>query len=205
MKKFFTFLLVSVGLFVIASCDKNNDPDNYFSYAGKNYIIDSAVIEEVVVGYGTEDQSSIFQLLFLSIDGEDTTALLLAALDTLSNQLGGVYQSVKQTEVESNARVLIPFGLIAASGIMFQNGYAYLTGDGGSLEVSYESGKYDINFNEISVGNYNETLEVYSETGIVGGQYKGAITKYLNVIDLEKKTKTNPYFNKILNNFKIKQ
>jgi hypothetical protein len=205
MKKFFTFLLLSMGLFVIASCDKNNDPDNYFSYAGKNYIIDSAVIEEVVVGYGTADQSSIFQFLFLSIEGEDTTALLLAALDTLSNQLGGVYQSVKQTDVESNVKVLIPFGLIAASGIMFQNGFAYLTGEGGSLEVSYASGEYDINFNEISVGNYNETLEIYSETGTVGGQFKGTITKYLNVTDLKKKTNTNPYFKKMINNLKINQ
>jgi len=205
MKKISFYLMVILVAFAFAACDKeDSELDNYFSYEGKNYLIDSAFVIEWVINSGSENQFTINQFLFTSISGSDTTELLIAAYDTLSNVLGGNYPSLDQVEVDYATRGLLPFGVFFYSAISLSNGNGFLTGKGGSLDVSVTNGNYVINFNDISAGVYGDLFDEdedgnseYTETGKIGGQFNGIVEKYTEVFS-KKSTKTNPLFEKLV-------
>ncbi len=205
MKKISFFLMVILVTFAFAACDKeDNEPGNYFSYEGKNYMIDSAFVIEWVINSGMENEFTINQFLFTSVSGPDTTQLLIAVYDTLSNVLSGNYTSLDQVETETASRGILPYGFIFYSVISINNGYPFFTGKGGSLDVSVTNGNYSIKFNDISAGLYGDLLDddvngnsEYTETGKIGGQFNGIVEKYTEVFS-KKSTKINPLFEKLI-------
>ncbi len=190
MKKIELFLIVLAALFSIASCDKDSDdPANHYSYQGKDYIIDSTMLVEYVIEQGTEAQFSYFQFAFIGINENDTSALFLTVYDTLTNTLAGNYPAIELLDFETSTRGIVPF----ISGILFPPETIYYTGNSGSLDVSSTDGNYTVNFNNISVGNYSENTDVYSETGKIGGLYKGKIAKTTQVGDKRKAISNNKF------------
>jgi hypothetical protein len=204
MKRISIILIVLIGLFAIASCDKNNDPDNYFSYAGKNYTVDSTYLAELVFNQGTADQLSLFQFVFTSISGPDTTSLLIAVFDTLSNTLSGNYPAIDQLAVDNNSRAIFPYGFFFGSAIALSTGNAFFTGKGGSIDISVTDGKYTIKMNDISAGVYSDIFDDngdgksgYTETGKIGGFFKGNLTKVTQSLS-KKSAISNPLLNRLI-------
>jgi hypothetical protein len=190
MKKIALFLIVLAGLFTFAACDKStDDPANHYSYGGKDYIIDTTMMVENVIDGGTEAQFSYFQLAFIGINASDTTALFITVYDTLTNTLAGNYPAIELLDFENSSRGIIPF----YSGIIFPPETIYYAGNSGSVDISSTDGNYTINFNNISVGNYNDTTSVYSETGKIGGLYKGKIPKTIQSGGAKKSISNNKF------------
>ena len=182
MKKIHLLLLAFAGLFLIASCSKDNGPD-HFTYKGIDYPIDSVALIEMVFDQGTADEQSIFQFAFVSIKDQDTTALLLGLLDSNSNTLDGNYPALIQNEEEAT-RGIVPFGLIIMSGVFFQDDTYQMTGGEGSLDVKNNKGIYSVKFNKISAGVYTDLFDSnddgnvgYTEVSTIGGSFNGPIEK----------------------------
>ena len=184
MKKIYLLLPVFAGLLLIASCSKDNGPD-HFTYKGIDYPIDSVTLIEMVFDKGTVDEQSIFQFAFVSINGQDTTSLLLGLLDNNSNELNGNYPALIQNE-ETATRGIVPFGIIIMSGVFFQDDTYQMTGGEGSLDVKNNNGIYSVKFNKISAGVYTDLLDSnhdgnvgYTEVSTVGGSFNGPIERTL--------------------------
>ncbi len=198
-------------MFAFASCDKkSSDPGNFFSYAGKSYAVDSVALVEWVSNSGMSNEFSVFQFVFTNISGPDTTNLLVAVYDTLTNVLSGNYAGLDEVAAMDASRGIIPFGFIFASGIGMSNGNGFLTGHGGSIDVSVTNGDYNIKLNDISAGVYADMLDTngdgnsgYTETGKIGGVYKGKITKYTQALS-KKSATTNPLIDKLIKSSSIK-
>ncbi|MEN8120854.1 MAG: hypothetical protein ABFS35_10930 [Bacteroidota bacterium] len=192
MKKLFYLLIVSLVVLTMYSCKKDSDPVNHFSFQGKEYPINEAVIVELVFSEGNADELVVPVLSFTNISGQDTTGLLLSVFDEESNILGGNYSSLGQDEFESASRGIAPFALIFLSAITFQDETTYFTGHGGSLDVSVSGDNYTIKMNSISAGEYGDLLDFdedgnfeYSEAGKIAGVYEGTINKQITVLSMD--------------------
>ncbi len=178
--------ILLVGLFVLMtlfSCSKDNDPANSFTFDGEEYLINDLYLIEEVFNKGTSNEMHVFQFMFGNIKNGDTTMVALAVLDPDVKTLGGNYPSAGYTD--ETVRCLYPFGLFFISGISFDGDSYYLSGDGGSVDVTVGTdGLYSVSFNNISVGEYEALGEnsTYSETGIISGSYEGAIHKEVEVV-----------------------
>jgi len=186
MKNISIFLLILLGMFAIVSCDKSkiDNPDNHFSYAGTNYIVDSACLIEGVLDGGTAYEMSLFQLRFLNVTETDTTYLIMTLFDTLSNTLNGNYPGIDQMDVYDVNRGIIP-NQIGSSGIFLPTKKCFYTGNNGSIDISTSNNEYTIKINDLSAGIYSDVFDVnfdgnaeYTEKGKIGGFYKGNIIKY---------------------------
>jgi hypothetical protein len=200
MKKFSILFIVLAGILAFASCKKDNGPGNHFTYKGDTYPIDSVLFNEYVLNDGEADEQSIFQFMFMSIDGADTTTLMLAPIDADSQVLSGNYPGILENSTET--RGLAPFIFFAASGIFFEDDSYVLVGDGGSLDITNNSGNYTLKFNNISVGIYLDLLDSnddgdvkYTEVGTVGGSFKGVLEKHIYA--LAKNNSVNPMFKNV--------
>jgi len=197
--------MVILVTFAFAACDKeDNEPGNYFSYEGKNYMIDSALLIEWVVNSGLENEFTFNQFIFISIYGPDTTLFGITPYDFLSNVLGGNYPNIIQVEDDYATRGLSLLRLSIFCGIYQNNAFGYMTGKGGSLDVSVTNGNYSLNFNDISAGGYGDLFDSngdgnteYTETGKIGGQFNGTIEKYTWTFS-KKSTKSNLLFEKLI-------
>ena len=186
MRKYSFILLLPLVLLAIVSCDKekNDYPDNFFSYADKSYMIDSACLIEGVIASGTADEMSLFQLRFLNVTETDTTYLIMTLFDTLSNTLNGNYPGIDQMDVYDVNRGIIP-NQIGSSGIFLPTKKCFYTGNSGSIDISTSNNEYTIKINDLSAGIYSDVFDVnfdgnaeYTEKGKIGGFYKGNIIKY---------------------------
>ncbi len=163
------------------SCKKSEEtPSNAFTFKGKTYPISLTGIRRVVLTSAAKE-THVYQFLFGSVSGTDTTVLAIAVADTLTNTLGGNYQSL---DMSSDApRGILPFVLVAASGILMPNLDEYFTGAGGSVDISFTptttDTTYSLNFNNISAGVYADKIGggyQYTEAGKINGNYKGIIS-----------------------------
>lgn len=188
MKKFFVVLIVFCGIVLFASCKKDDDKGNFFVFDNTIYPIDSVSLTRLIFSEGTADEQDIYQFIFYSIEPGDTTAFLAGLFDNNTNTLGGNYEAFDQN-APGVTRGIGPFGFFFASGITFETGDPYMTGEGGSMDVSKSDGIYSISFNDISVGDYDDLFDSdnnddseYTEAGIVSGRYKGTIDMIKNAI-----------------------
>lgn len=162
------------------SCKKTEEtPSNAFTFKGKTYPISLTALNRVVMTSDTKE-THVYQFLFGSVSGTDTTILAIAVADTLTNTLGGNYQSI---DISSDTpRGILPFVFVAASGVLMPNMDEYFTGAGGSVDISFTTGAadttYSLNFNNISAGVYADKVGggyQYTEAGKINGNYKGKI------------------------------
>ncbi len=195
-----------IGLVSLFSCKKDKDP-NHFSFDGTDYPIDSVALIEEVYNDGEINEQSVFQFYFLSITDGDTTELDIAVYDNNSNALSGNYPAIDQATASSADRVIFPFGILFMSRISFQDETAYYTGEGGSIDISRSGGTYSIDFNNISMGEYDDILDLddnddceYTQEGRLNGLYNGAITKKTVVLSKDD-TNGNIGLNKLIRKF----
>ncbi|HOC47583.1 MAG: hypothetical protein KBB24_02885 [Bacteroidales bacterium] len=178
MKKNAILLVGLSALLTLFSCSKNNDPVNSFTFDGDEYLINDLYLIEEVFNKGASNEMHVFQFMFGNIENGDTTMLALAVLDKNVKTLSGNYPSLGYTEDDD--RCLYPFALFFISGISFDGDSYYLTGDGGSVDVTVNpDGLYSVKFNDISVGDYELMGDntTYTEKGKITGSYEGAIHK----------------------------
>jgi len=183
MKRNALFLAGLLALVTLLSCSKDDDPVNSFKYNGENYLINDLYLLEEVFNKGTSTELHVFQFMFGNISNSDTTILAVALLDDEVNTLGGNYPSVGFTEEAQ--RSVYPFGLLFLSGINLTGDTYYLTGDGGSVDVTVRSnGLYSVKINNLSIGTYSSMGDntSYQEIGTVSGSYEGAIHKEVEVL-----------------------
>jgi hypothetical protein len=204
MKKSTILLAGIFALLTMFSCSKDKDPVNSFKFDGEEYLINDLYLIEEVFNKGTSNEMHVFQFMFGNINNGDTTTLALALLDPDVKTLGGNYPSIGYTE--ETERCVYPFGLFFISGISLDGDSFYLTGDGGSVDITVGSdGLYSVSFNNISVGDY-ETLgdnTTFTETGIISGSYEGAIHKEVEVVgSATKSTAAGTRLNALLNQVK---
>ncbi len=181
MKKITLITLLIALILGSYSCKKTEPtPSNAFTFKGKTYPISLTGISRVVLT-STTKEIHVYQFLFGSVSGTDTTLLAIAVSDTLTTNLGGNYQSL---DMSSEApRGILPFVLVAASGLLMPNMDQYFTGAGGSVDISFTPAAadttYSLNFNNISAGVYADKIGggyQYTEAGKINGNYKGIIT-----------------------------
>jgi hypothetical protein len=204
MKKGMFFLFGIILACITISCDKNEDPGNHFSFDGKKYSIDQVFLDKLVINQGLENEADMYQLLFLNIEGTDSTMLLVAVFDQNSNELDGNYEGIDQ--MSDATRGIIPFGWFLGSAISLSSGEAYFTGAGGNMDLSATGNKYTIKLNKISAGEYNDLFDQdsngdaeYTQVGTISGEYKGNISMHEVVLDEKKSTSIKPEFLKLLN------
>jgi hypothetical protein len=198
MKKLL-FLLISVTfLMTFNSCkkDKEETQTNFFSFDGKNYTINEKELIALVANSGTDSMSTMYILFFTNIAGNDTTTAFFTLFDSESNTLGGSYPSIDIGNTTAT-KAIVPFALFFFSGIGFQDGNLYFTGNGGSIDVTVSSNNYEITMNTISAGDYADLFDSdpedgnfeYSEVGKIGGTFNGTIVKQTEILSLNLNSK----------------
>jgi hypothetical protein len=178
------------------SCKKEDDKTNYFSFKGVDYTIDEKALVELVFNQGTADEVIMHVFLFSNNKENDTTTLMLTLLDNESNILSGNYTAIDQGDDAAN-RGIVPFAFFSLSGILFQDESYFLTGAGGSMDVSVSGTEYDISLNNIAAGNYGDLFDndpadgnhEFAKTGEIKGNYNGVIVKETEVIGSNKSSK----------------
>jgi hypothetical protein len=197
MKKLI-FLIVAVAFVIsMGSCKKDENKTDYFSFQGKDYTIDEVALIDLVLNSGQSDETILHLLTFANNTTNDTTLAVFTLLDTKSNILSGNYPSIDQGNSNTATRAIVPFALIALSGILYQDGSSHLTGDGGSIDISVSGSQYEINMNDISVGDYADLFDSnpqdgnygYSKAGEIKGNFSGTITKQTEILSLALKNK----------------
>ncbi len=169
--KFLVLLFVSVVLF--SACGKKDTlPANYFSFKGKTYAITDAVVERNVNDslWGVH----LDQYGFLSVSGHDSTTFFIAVSDLPANMLTGNFPSL---DISSTAdRRIIPVSGTAATILMLPTQEVYISGSGGSMDVTVSGSTYTLKFNAISIGVYSSNGvggEQYLKAGEITGRYSG--------------------------------
>ena len=199
MKRNVLFMAGLVALVTLFSCSKEEDPVNAFKFNGEEYFINDVYLLEEILNSGTASEVHVFQFMFGNISGSDTTVLALAVLDANVNTLGGNYPSLGFTE--ATQRLLYPFGLLFLSGLSLDNDSYYLTGNGGSVDVTVLSnGLYRVKVNKVSIGDYSDLGDntTYEEIGTVSGFYEGAIHKEVEDWGDKKSAPANARLNSLL-------
>lgn len=179
MKKIKIIGLLLAVLFIGFSCKKsdNSPTTNSFSFQGKTYPITNSAVGRVILSLNSRELH-VYQFLFGDVTQTDTTEMLIAVYDTVTNVLDGTYNAINQNDTVAT-RGIIPFGFVVASGIVLPNKDQYLTGAGGNIQVALSPGAtdttYTIHFNSISAGQYNGDMTQYTEAGKISGYFKGTM------------------------------
>jgi hypothetical protein len=192
-----------VALVTLFSCSKEEDPGNTFTFNGEDYLINDVYLYEEVFNPGAATELHIFQFVFGNISGGDTTMLVLAVLDPDADIVGGNYPSMGFTE--DAMRSLYPFALFFLSGLSLDGDTFYLTGEGGSVDVTVLSnGLYRVKVNKVSIGEYSIMGDntFYEELGTVSGFYEGAIHKEVEEVGGTKSAPANTRLNSLLQQMK---
>lgn len=203
MKRNVLFIAGLVALVTLFSCSKEEDPGNTFTFNGEDYLINDVFLYEEVFNPGTATEMHIFQFMFGNISGGDTTILALAVLDPDVDIVGGNYPSLGYTE--DAMRSLYPFALFFLSGLSLDGDTFYLTGEGGSVDVTVMSnGLYRVKINRVSIGEYSSMgdNDSYAELGTVSGFYEGAIHKEVEEVGGSKSAPANARLNSLLQQLK---
>ena len=203
MKRNVLFMAGLVALVTLFSCSKEEDPGNTFTFNGEDYLINDVYLYEEVFNPGAATELHIFQFVFGNISGGDTTMLVLAVLDPDADIVGGNYPSMGFTE--DAMRSLYPFALFFLSGLSLDGDTFYLTGEGGSVDVTVLSnGLYRVKVNKVSIGEYSIMGDntFYEELGTVSGFYEGAIHKEVEEVGGTKSAPANTRLNSLLQQMK---
>jgi hypothetical protein len=203
MKRNALFIAGLVALVTLFSCSKEEDPGNTFTFNGEDYLINDVYLYEEVFNPGMTTEMHVFQFVFGNISGGDTTMLALAMLDPDVDIVGGNYPSLGYTE--DAMRCLYPFALFFLSGLSLDGDTFYLTGEGGSVDVTVLSnGLYRVKVNRVSIGEYSSMGDnaSYAELGTVSGFYEGAIHKEVEEVGGTKSAPANTRLNSLLQQMK---
>jgi hypothetical protein len=203
MKRNVLFMAGLVALVTLFSCSKEEDPGNAFTFNGEDYLINDVYLVEEIFNSETPSELHVFQFVFGNISGSDTTVLALAVLDPDVDIVGGNYPSLGYTE--DAMRSLYPFALFFLSGLSLDGDTFYLTGEGGSVDVTVLSnGLYRVKVNKVSVGEYSILADnaFYEELGTVSGFYEGAIHKEVEEVGGMKSAPANARLNSLLQQMK---
>ena len=175
-------LLFAFALIIIGCKKKDSNPANYFSFNGTTYEIVGAYQGGNLLAHQLLDTTIIYhvhQLLFTGVAGKDSAILVIALADESNTSLTGNYTSLPL--YSSASRGIIPKGVdstfysIANSGIILNSNVEYLTGQGGSMDISLTGINYTISFNSISAGLYTNLGAQYDEKSKINGRYTGPL------------------------------
>jgi hypothetical protein len=191
MRKLFLLIFTVLVLIILNSCKKDENKNNYFSFNGKEYTINESSLIDIILNQGEADEKIIHILIFENNKENDTTRLIFTIVDSESNLLSGNYQSFDQRNANAD-RGIIPFAFISYSGISFENGSIYLTGEGGSIDVSISGSNCEMKINSVSFGNYGDIIDSepedgdyeYSKVGEIDGAYVGTTIKETEILSI---------------------